>query len=406
VFGGCTAAAVTVCRKIHQDRTGRDRWHGHNNPVLHPEGHHLSDEEPCMHAFTASAISVVVASAVLCMGCGGGTDQAGGTTTPVSATDAHTTAAASIAVGAAADAGLDQLYSGGAIAMGDTPRTRTISDAPDTITEILHTVANAPPMPVTGSTTITTSSYTDPIFVSGQLMFEADDVGLPTNWFHVSLSFVSNEPFAIRDEDGDSASISSGTFDLYVHDQVLTNDNQGNWTRQVDAYASISASAPIAALISFSGGGTSISTLSGLRHVSRAISHTSSGSGPATIVRTDNVQIDGDSSGAVGIVSPALAVGPTRHDRNGASHPFTQWVQANQEGTGGTPTMIWNRFCDYTVTYTYPQGTVVWAGAISGYFENVYIQKNGGMVSGPYSDIQLYSNFGLLIDLNNGTQFF
>ncbi len=48
---------------------------------------------------------------------------------------------------------------------------------------------------------------------------------------------------------------------------------------------------------------------------------------------------------------------------------------------------------------------MVWSGAISNYFENVYITRDGVQV-GPLSDLQIYLDYRMLHNLNgSGCEF-
>jgi hypothetical protein len=344
----------------------------------------------------ASAVGVV-ASALLLTGCGG-SDSASTTTGPsTTAQDAQTASASSAVAGTATDAGLNQLYVGGSIALLEPPRTGVVSDGGSGITEIMRSASVVRPEPLTGAGMITTTLYTNPVMISGSIAYSSDTVGLPANWYHISLTFSASAPFTIRTDEGNTAAITGGELDMYVHNVDGTDDGAGTWTRTVDSYESIPAGSPLTVTVTLGNGTVRTSSLTGLRHVVRGITHALNGS---TVTRTDNVQVDGNVSGVP--ITPSLTNGPSLPDRTGTSQVFTDWQSAVQINTGGQitdHTFVWNRYCTYTVTYTYQLGTIVWSGAISDYVENVYVTLDGVQV-GPLSDLQIDIDYLLLHNMN------
>jgi hypothetical protein len=348
---------------------------------------------------TASAI---ILGALFASSCGK-SSNGGSSLLPGTTEEARTASGASAVSGTALDAGLNQLYSGGSIALREQPRGGPVSDGNSGPYEIIRSLNNTRPEPFTGAGMITAATYTNPIVVSGSISYSSDTSGLPANWYHVSLDFSSTSPFTITTDEGDRAAITGGQIDLYVQNIDGADDGVGNWSRTVDSYVSIAAASPITIVVTLTDGTVRTSTLTGERHVNRVINRTVAGS---TVSRSDGVTIDGNVAGVP--IAPALTNGPSLNDRNGASHAFTQWNHAVQvAAAGGTVNhiFVWNRYCTYTVSYSYQVGTLVWSGAISNYFENVYVSLDGTQ-AGPLSDLQLYVDYRMLHNLNgSGCQY-
>lgn len=355
-------------------------------------------------ASAACGAVLLVAGALALGGCGSGSStSATVTNTLPSAHEAQTASAASSAVGVATDAGLNQLFVGGAIALRTPLRVGPLSDGAP-YDEIMRSVADAPPAPAApGAAVITTTGYSNPVVVSGQIGYEADTAGLAAGWYHVALTFSASNAFTIRSDEGNMAAVTGGRIDLYVHNQDGSDDGVGGWTRQLDSYVSIADSAPVTVTVTLAGGVVRTSTLTGLRHVGRAIKHTRSGS---LVTRADAVTVDGDLSAVP--LSPPVGSGPTMLDRAGANQVFTRWVHAVDITEGGVTArhvFQWDRHCTYTVTYTYLVGALTWTGSVTGYTENVYVARDGTAV-GPLTDLQLALRFGLLHDLNGSAAHF
>jgi len=238
--------------------------------------------------------------------------------------------------------------------------------------------------------------------LAGSISYSSDTTALPANWYHISLDFSASSPFTITTDEGDRAAITGGQIDLYVLNADGADDGVGNWSRTVDSYVTIPAASPVTIVVTLSDGTVRNATLSGERHVNRGIIRTVTGT---TVSRTDAVTIDGNVAAVP--ITPAMVNGPSLLDRNGNGQVFTQWNHAVQvnNSLGTTATLVWNRYCTYTVSYSYQVGTVVWSGAITNYFENVYLTRNGVQV-GPLSDLQLLVDYGILHNINgSGGQF-
>ena len=349
------------------------------------------------------AASAVVLGALLVSACGGTNDDNGGTPLSAATLDARTASAASAVGGTATDAGLNQLYAGGSIALREPPKHGPVGDGGSGVNEIIRSLTNARPEPFTGAGMITTATYTNPIVVSGSISYSSDTTGLPANWYHIALDFSSTSPFTITTDEGDQAAITGGQIDLYVLNTDGADDGAGNWSRTVDSYVTIPATSPVTIVVTLRDGTVRNASLTGERHVNRGIIRTVTGT---TVSRTDAVTIDGNVAPVP--ITPAMVDGPSLLDRNGTGQVFTQWNHAVQiSGALGpaTATLVWNRYCTYTVSYSYQVGTVVWSGAIANYFENIYLTRNGVQV-GPLSDLQVLADYGILHDLNgSGGQF-
>jgi hypothetical protein len=343
----------------------------------------------------------IVAGVLTFAGCGNG--NSGSSDPQSTAGDAQATGAGSAAVGLAADAGLNQLYTQGVAAFREAPHTALVNDGPKPVNEIIFCLNNNPPTPALQTSVITTTGYPSPVFTSGQIQFEADSTGLPAHWYHLTLEFTSSTPFVMTNEEGDIVTISSGSFELYVMDPGAVVSAPGDWTDTIDCYAYIAQTAPITAVVQLASGGTRTTTLYGLRHVNRAITRSITGT---QVSRNDNVAVNGDYSGLSGIVTPAIASGPLLADRTGTDRLFTMWHHSTTLGDGMVHTFVWDRYCTYAVAYTYPQGSPTWTGTISGYFENVYIQKDSLPQIGPLSDVLLNFNYGIVINMNLGAALF
>ncbi len=338
----------------------------------------------------------LVLGALLASACGK-SDNSGGNAFSAATLDARTGSAASAVGGTATDAGLNQLYVGGSIALREQPRVGPVSDGDSGVNEIIRSLGNVRPEPVTGAGMITAATYTNPIVLSGSISYSSDTTSLPANWYHVSLDFSAATPFTIITDEGDHAAITGGQIDLYVQNADGADDGLGDWSRTVDTYVSIPVANPLTIVVTLSDGTVRTATLSGERHVNRAINRTVTGT---TVARTDGVTIDG--SVAAVPITPVMVNGPSLLDRNGNGQVFTQWNHGVQiAGAGGTTsdTVVWNRYCTYTVSYSYQVGTLVWSGAIANYFENVYLTRNGVQV-GPLSDLQLFIDYRILHNIN------
>jgi|GEM_PF-6904959 hypothetical protein len=352
-----------------------------------------------MHLLQSLTACALLTGALALTGCGS-SNNASNSPAQTTGGDAQATSAASSAVGLASDAGLNQLYNKGVAAFREAPRSTIVNDGPRPVNEIIFCLNNTPPSPAIGSSVITTTAYPSPIYTSGQIQFEADSTGLPADWYHISLSFTSGNPFVVTNEEGDVITIDSGSFELYVSDPgAVGSGTPGDWTDTIDCYAYIAQSAPITAVVQLASGGTRTTSLSGLRHVKRAITRSITGT---TVTRADNVTIDGDYSNLSGIVTPTIVSGPSLADRNGTIHPFTMWQHTTTLADGLVHTFLWDRHCTYSVTYTYQQGSPTWIGTIANYYENVYIQKDDLPQIGPLSDIKLALDYGIIIDMNRG----
>jgi hypothetical protein len=352
---------------------------------------------PTVRAISRScAASAIILCTLLASACGNA-NHGGSTELPAGTADTRTASGASAAAGTATDAGLNQLYVGGSIALRELPGHGPVSDGNSGVNEIIRSLNNVRPEPVTGAGMITSTTYANPIVVSGSISYSSDTNGLPANWYHVSLDFSSTSPFTITTDEGDRAAITGGQINLYVLNTDGADDSAGNWSRTVDSYVVIPATSPVTVVVTLTDGTVRTSSLTGERHVNRVINRTVSGT---TVSRSDGVTIDGTVAPVP--ITPALANGPGLVDRNGTGQVFTQWnnaVQIDVAGGINNHTFVWDRYCTYTVSYSYQVGTLVWSGAISNYVENVYVTLDGVQV-GPLSDLQLYVDYALLHDLN------
>ena len=144
-------------------------------------------------------------------------------------------------------------------------------------------------------------------------------------------------------------------------------------------------------------------TLWGLRHECHLITRTKTIdniSVTATINYPDVVSVDGDYSGLTPV--PSATSGPEMTDRKGTSQLVTNWVW-----TSIVLPFIWNRSCTHDINWqvTYPQLLPTqfdWSGSVGNYFENVSITRDGGTAKGPFSDLQLLADYGILCNLNSG----
>lgn len=341
--------------------------------------------------------------AALCLlGCGKPADEK---PTPV-VNEGNQGQASSAVIGVATDAGLNQLYaaSGNALAfLVPTHDGQALYDGPSPLGQLVRDLGDQAPQPAPGFAIIDRTVYANPVVTAGSISYSANSTGLNTGWHKVVMQFGTTAtltPFTITTENGDTAALTSGQLDLYVHD-VYTNLGGGHWTRQVDVYALIPIATPLVVEFIQADKAQRIVTVSGLRHARQSIDRTLANT---TVTRQHVFTVDGDCSGlADSGAGLSITNGPLLPDHQGYSRLSTQWSFVSTAGT-----VVWNRFATFGIQYQYvydPANPPVWTGTLMASpvpSENIYITLPSGTRFGPYNWAELRASAAMAkgIDLN------
>lgn len=320
-------------------------------------------------------------------------------------------AAAASGIGVITDAAVSQLYGTTSSGIAWQPLAGApVHDGPglaDLVIAAAGSAADAddPPTPSIGAATPDPTSYPHPAWTSGSVGWSANITGMPANWYHVYVTF-GGTTYRSTDDSGNLVAIDTGGIEVYVHETAGTTDGLGNWTHTVDWYVWLPTAQPVT--VTLANGGALTYSLSGLRHVQRAITHTkSTTAGTVTAHRTDLVKIDGDYSALIAALPSLGAVsGPNLDDTHLISRAFDQTTCT---GTGTTlgHSLKWNRYATYTIDWTasYPAagaaGDFPWAGTVSSLSENAYLTVDGTASSAALSDTALAGTYGIKSDMNN-----